>query len=270
MRTLYIKIGAGTILFLMLIALTSPIIAPHDPEKIDLEQELSGATMSHPLGQDKLGRDILSRILYGARISIMVGFAVVGISLAVGVSVGSIAGYVGGTLDTLIMSLIDILLAFPGILLAIAITGILGPSLNHVILSLCIMGWVGYARIVRAQILSIREREYILAAKALGLSPCRIIFRHILPNTLSPVIVEATFGIAGAILAESSLSFLGLGPQDVPTWGGMLNEGVDFLLFAPHVATFPGLAIMITVMGFNFLGDGLRDHFDPRKQNRPA
>lgn len=268
MRTLYIKIGTGTILFLILMALTAPLIAPYAPEKIHLEQELGGITATHPLGQDKLGRDILSRILYGARISLMVGFVVVGISLGVGVSVGAMAGYVGGMLDNLIMRLIDILLAFPGILLAIAITGIMGPSLNNVILSLCIMGWVGYARIVRAQILSLREREYVIAARALGLSPGRIIFRHILPNTISPVIVEATFGIAGAILAESSLSFLGLGPQDVPTWGGMLNEGTDFLLFAPHVATFPGLAIAITVIGFNFLGDGLRDHFDPKRQKR--
>ena len=257
--------GAIIILLLILVAVLAPFIARHDPEAIDLVHELKGPGPSHFFGQDKLGRDILSRILYGSRVSLIVGFTVVGISLIVGVGVGALAGYFGGIVDTAIMRLIDILLAFPGILLAIAITGILGPSLSHVVLALSLLGWVGYARIVRGQILTVREREFVVAARALGVGPGRIILRHILPNVLSPVIVEATFGVAAAILAESSLSFLGLGPQDVPSWGAMLNEGADFLLFAPHVATFPGIAIMITVLGFNFLGDGLRDRLDPRR-----
>lgn len=253
--------------FIILLSVLAPFVAPHDPEVIDLENELAIPSLSHPLGQDKLGRDILSRIIYGSRVSFVVGFTVVAISMTTGIIVGSVAGYSGGIIDTAIMRIIDILLAFPGILLAIAVTGVIGPGLNHVIFALCLLGWVGYARIVRGQVLTMREREFVVAARALGLGRGRIITRHILPNCLSPVIVEATFGIASAILAESSLSFLGLGPQDRPTWGGMVSEGADFILFAPHVAAFPGLAIMITVLFFNFLGDAIRDLLDPRKKS---
>ena len=264
-RNRLLTLGGTIIAFLVTVSLLAPVLAPYDPGALDLEGELEGPSRAHPLGQDKLGRDLLSRILFGARVSVIVGFSVMGISVLLGIAVGSVAGYFGGVIDQVLMRLVDILLSFPGILLAIAITGILGPSLANVIFALCVLGWVGIARIVRGQVLSEREREYVLAARVLGASPTRIIVRHILPNVLAPVIVQATFGVAGIILAEASLSFLGLGPQDVPSWGGMLDEGADYLLFAPHLATYPGLAIMITVLGFNFLGDGLRDLLDVRR-----
>lgn len=255
------KIGAVIVLLFSLVAIFAPLLAPYDPNEIRLEGELEGPSSAHLLGQDKLGRDILSRVIYGSRVSLTVGFSVVFISVIIGTLIGAISGYKGGFYDMVIMRVIDVLLSFPGILLAIAITGVMGPSLKNVIFALCVLGWVGYARLVRGQVLSLREREYVLSAKALGAKDFYIITRHILPNALSPIIVTATFGIAGIILAESSLSFLGLGPQDVPTWGAMLNEGAEFLLFAPHVSIFPGLAIMLTILGFNFIGDGIRDHF---------
>lgn len=258
-------LGMVIIAALAVVAILAPVLSPCDPRAIDLQGELERPGPGHPLGQDKLGRDILSRIFYGARVSLAVGLTVVAISLFVGVAVGSMAGYFGGLIDQVLMRVVDILLAFPGILLAIAVTGIMGPSLRNVIFALCLLGWVGYARIIRGQILAVKERDFIMAERALGAGHTRIIVRHLLPNTVAPIIVEATFGIAGAILAEASLSFLGLGPQNVPTWGSMLNEGADYLLFAPHIATFPGCAIMITVLGFNFLGDGLRDMLDVRK-----
>jgi peptide/nickel transport system permease protein len=258
---------AGLVIIGVLVgtALLAPFLAPYDPLAIDLKGELEGPRTGHPLGQDKLGRDILSQIIYGTQVSLAVGLVVVGISLIIGVALGAMAGYWGGAFDTILMRIVDILLAFPGILLAIALAGILGPSLKNIILALCVLGWVGYARLVRGQVLAEKNREYVLAAKALGGTHSRIIIRHILPNVFAPVIVEATFGLAGVILAESSLSFLGLGPQDVPTWGRLLNEGAQYLLFAPHVATFPGMAIMLTVLGFNFLGDGLRNKWDVKR-----
>jgi peptide/nickel transport system permease protein len=258
-------VGLGIIGLLLVTALVAPFVAPYDPLAIDLRGELEGPGVGHPLGQDKLGRDILSQVIYGSRVSLVVGLVVVGISLLIGVSLGAAAGYFGGVFDTLLMRIVDILLAFPGILLAIALAGILGPNLRNIILALCVLGWVGYARLVRGQVLAEKNREYVLAARALGASHPRIILRHILPNCFAPVIVEATFGLAGVILAESSLSFLGLGPQDVPTWGRLLNEGAQYLLFAPHVATFPGIAIMLTVLGFNFIGDGLRNRWDVKR-----
>jgi peptide/nickel transport system permease protein len=205
-------------------------------------------------------------MIYGSRISLIVGILVVSISLTIGLSIGSMAGYFGGIIDEAIMRLVDVFLAFPGILLAIAITAVLGPSLRNVLIALCLMGWVGYARIIRGQILAVRDLEYVQAAQANGASPLRIMIRHILPNILAPVIVEATFGMAGAIIAEAGLSFLGLGIQPPsPSWGSMLAEGRQFLLLAPHLTTFPGLAIMLTVLGLNFVGDGLRDAMDVRK-----
>ena len=258
------KLGAAIVIIFTLVALFAPLLAPYDPGKINLSGELEGPSPAHILGQDKLGRDILSRVIYGSRVSLIVGFSVVFVSGFIGIIIGALSGYKGGAYDMIIMRIIDILISFPGILLAIAITGVMGPSLKNVIFALCVFGWVGYARLVRGQVLSLREREYVLSAKALGAKDMYIIFKHILPNTLSPIIVTATFGIAGVILAESSLSFLGLGPQDVPTWGAMLNEGAEYLLFAPHVSIFPGLAIMLTILGFNFIGDGIRDYFDPK------
>lgn len=257
--------GFVIIVLIIIVAIFAPIIAPYNPYAQNLLEGLKGPSCSHFLGQDKLGRDILSRIIYGSRISIMVGFVTVSISLIIGTIAGSIAGYFGGLVDEIFMRIVDILLAFPGILLAIAIMTVLGPSLNNVIIALCIVGWVGYARLARGQILTIREREYVVAAKASGIPVFRIIIRHIIPNIISPLIVQATFGIAGAIIAEAGLSFLGIGTQSpMPSWGAMLNEGRQFLLIAPHLTTYPGIAIMITVIGLNFLGDGLRDILDPK------
>jgi len=251
---------------LIFAAIFAPYLAPFEPFEQSLRGGLKPPSLEHPLGQDKLGRDNLSRIIYGSRISVCVGLFAVSISLLIGTTIGSVAGYLGGWIDELFMRIVDIFLAFPGILLAIALTAVLGPSLHNVILAICVTGWVSYARIVRGQILTVKEREYIVAAKAIGANPLRIIMIHILPNILSPLIVEATFGMAGAILVEASLSFLGLGAQPpTPSWGSMLNEGTQFLLIAPHTTTFPGLAIMIVVLGFNFLGDGLRDTLDVTK-----
>lgn len=258
-----IFIGGFIILALIFTAIFAPFVAPYDPKEQNLYDGLNTPDFNHPFGKDRLGRDILSRIIYGSRISLLVGIIVVGVSSIIGILIGSISGYIGGKTDEIIMRLCDIFLAFPGILLAIAIMAVLGPNLNNVIIALCAMGWVGYARLIRGQILSLREREFVLAVGALGGNSSRIIIRHLLPNMLSPVIVEATFGMAGAIIAEAGLSFLGLGVQPPqPSWGSMLNEGRQFLLIAPHLTIFPGLAIMLTVLSLNFLGDGIRDRMD--------
>ena len=259
-------IGAVILLLLILAAIFAPQLAPYDPLEQKVIEGLNPPSAAHWFGQDKLGRDIFSRMIYGSRISIWVGLATVSISLSIGVAVGAISGYYGGLIDELFMRIVDILMAFPGILLAIAMVAVLGPGLNHVILALCLIGWVGYARLVRGQVLFLRELDYVTAARALGAAPARIIVSHLIPNLLAPVIVEATFGMAGAILAEASLSFLGLGAQPpTPSWGAMLNDGRDYLLFAPHHTTFPGLVIMLVVLSFNFVGDGLRDYFDVKR-----
>ena len=258
--------GASIILLLLLTAIFAPLFAPYDPFEQNIMQGLEKPNKTHWFGQDKLGRDLFSRVIYGSRISLWVGISTVSISMIVGVAIGSISGFYGSLIDDLFMRLVDILMAFPGILLAIAMVAVLGPGLNHVILALCLIGWVGYARLVRGQILYLRELEYVTAARAIGANPKRIIIRHLLPNLIAPLIVEATFGMAGAILAEASLSFLGLGAQPpTPSWGSMLNEGREFLLLASHHTTFPGLAIMLVILGFNFLGDGLRDYFDVKR-----
>lgn len=262
-------LGLLILLLLVVVALFAPYISPYDPTAIRLAEGLSGPSITHPLGQDKLGRDILSRIIYGARISLYVGVATVMLSAFVGTVVGAVSGYAGGVVDEVVMRLIDVLLAFPGILLAVAVMAILGPSLNNIVIALTVLGWVGYARLVRGQVLALREFEFVLAARALGADARRIITRHLLPNVLGPVIVQATFGMAGAIVAEAGLSFLGLGTQPpTPSWGSMLNDGREFLLTTPHLTTFPGLAIMTVVLGLNFLGDGLRDILDPKSRAR--
>jgi len=202
---------------------------------------------------------VLSRLIYGSRVSVLVGAGTVILSAVIGFLAGAVAGIRGGFWDQVIMRIVDILLAFPGILLAIALTAVTGPGITNVIIALSARGWVSYARIVRGQVLVEREKGYVEAAKAMGAGTSRIILSHLLPNTMTPVIIQATFGMAGAILAEASLSFLGLGPQNLPTWGAMLNDGTSFLRTAPHIAVFPGLAIMATVLAFNFLGDALRD-----------
>lgn len=250
---------------LVLTAILAPWIAPHDPFRQDLYSRLEEPGPGHIMGKDRLGRDILSRIIHGARISLAIGVTVVGISSAAGISIGLIAGYFGGRWDNLIMRICDVFLAFPGLLLAIALMAILGPGLQNVVLALSVMGWVGYARLVRGQVLSLKEREFVLAARALGLGNCRTMFLHILPNISGPVLVEMAFGMAGAITSEAGLSFLGLGAQPpTPSWGSMLNEGRLYMLIAPHLTVFPGLAIMMTILGLNFLSDGLRDRLDPR------
>lgn len=257
--------GALITVLIVLLAITAPWLAPHDPSAQDTSRRLEGPSNDHLLGLDDLGRDVLSRVLFGARVSLRVGFSVVFIASFIGVILGSIAGYFGGRPDTLIMRLCDILLAFPGILLAIAFVAVLGPSLRNVIIALGSIGWVGYARLVRGQILKLRETEYVTAARALGAMPHRIILRHLLPNVMSPVIVMATLGLAGAILAEAALSFLGLGVQPpTPSWGSMLATGRRYLGLANHLAIYPGIAIMLAVMGLNFLGDGLIDALDPK------
>ena len=258
-------LGLLILIILVFMALFAPFLAPYDPTAVRLAEGLSGPSITHPLGQDKLGRDILSRIIYGARISLYVGVFTVAFSALIGTMVGAVAGFLGGVVDEVVMRLIDILLAFPGILLAIAFMAVLGPSLNNIVIALTVLGWVGYARLVRGQVLALREFEFVQAARALGADTRRIITRHLVPNVLGPVIVQATFGMAGAIVAEAGLSFLGLGTQPPnPSWGSMLNDGREFLLISPHLTTFPGLAIMAVVLGLNFLGDGLRDILDPR------
>ncbi len=250
---------------LILVAMAAPLLAPFDPNMQETSRRLEAPSKEHPLGLDDLGRDVLSRILFGARVSLRVGFSVVLIASTIGVALGAIAGYFGGKADLIIMRLCDILLAFPGILLAIALVAVLGPSLNNVVLALSIIGWVGYARLVRGQVLKVRETEYVTAAKALGARSSRVIILHVLPNVMNPVIVMATLGLAGAILAEASLSFLGLGVQPpTPSWGAMLTSGRRYLGLANHLAIFPGIAIMLAVMGLNFLGDGLIDVLDPK------
>ena len=257
--------GALITIALVIVALAAPLIAPHDPNWQETSRRLEQPSKQHLLGLDDLGRDVFSRVVYGARVSLRVGFSVVLLTSTVGIFLGAVAGYFGGKADTLIMRLSDMLLAFPGILLAIALVAVLGPSLNNVVLALSVIGWVGYARLVRGQILKVRQMEFVTAAEALGARSPRIIFRHLLPNVLSPVIVMATLGLAGAILAEAALSFLGLGVQPpTPSWGAMLTTGRQYLGLANHLAIYPGIAIMLAVMGLNFLGDGLIDALDPK------
>jgi peptide/nickel transport system permease protein len=263
------RVGAAIILVAVLGAVVGPLVVPYDPSSQELALRLAGPTAAHWFGLDELGRDILTRILYGARISLLVGFVVVGVSATIGITLGSIAGYFGGRIDEAISRVIDILLAFPGLLLAIAMVAVLGPSLTNVVLALTVIGWVGYARLVRGQVLRAREFEFVQAARALGATTPRILLRHIIPTTLPAVTVQATLGMGGAILAEAALSFLGLGVQPpTPSWGTMLNYGRGHMLEAPHLTVFPGIAIAILVLGFNFLGDGLRDRLDPMTQGR--
>jgi peptide/nickel transport system permease protein len=261
--------AAGLLILLLIAALgaLAPWIAPYDPAQQNLRADLLLHTPEHFLGTDKLGRDILTRILYGSRISLLVGVSTVAISLALGLIAGSVSGYFGGWLDQLLMRLVDVLMAFPGILLAIAFTAVLGPGLEHVVLALCLIGWTGYARLVRGEILSLKERDFIHAARSLGSTPRRIIAFHLLPNLLPPLLIQATFGMAAAIIAEGSLSFLGLGVEPpTPSWGSMLNEGRQFLLVAPHLTTYPGLAIMLTVLALNLVGDALQDRLNTRER----
>jgi len=260
--------GAVMIVVFVTFALCAPWIAPQDPYTIDLPSRLMSPSTSHWFGTDELGRDILSRVIYGARVSMLVGSCVVAASLTLGLIFGSIAGYYGGFLDRFLNVIVmNAFMSFPGILLAIAFVAFLGPGMFNLILALSIGGWVGYARLVRAQVLAVKEREYVEAARALGASDLRIISRHILPNIIQPVIVQAAIGMAGAILAEATMSFLGLGvPPPTATWGAMLNDARSHLFDAPHLVLFPAAAVMLAVLSFNFVGDGLRDYLDPRSR----
>src|SRR5713226_6134184 len=258
--------GLAVTVLLLLLAVMAPWIAPRDPSAQSLPERLLPPSTHHWMGTDELGRDVLSRTLYGARVSLLVGASVVLGAGIVGLAIGSCSGYFGGAFDLLVnVVLINSFLSFPGILLAIAFAAFLGPGLDKVILALTITGWAGYARLARAQVLKVREMEFVLAAKSLGASHARILLRHLLPNTLQPVLVQATIGMAGAILSESTLSFLGLGVlAPTPSWGAMLNDARNHLFDAPHLVVFPALAIMAAVLGFNLMGDALRDWLDPR------
>jgi peptide/nickel transport system permease protein len=263
-RSATLIIGLTLVLVAAFAAAAGPWLIPYDPSSQELPLRLAPPSWQHPLGLDELGRDILSRLAAGAGISFAVGLSVVVVSALVGTVLGSLAGYLGGPVDEVVSRVIDTLLAFPGLLLAIALVAVLGPGLVNVLFALTAIGWVGYARLVRGQVLRIRELEYVQAARALGAGTPHLLWRHLIPAALPAVVVQATLGMAGAILGEASLSFLGLGVQPpTPSWGTMLNGGRVHLLDAPHLTLFPGLAIAALVLGFNFLGDGLRDLSDP-------
>jgi peptide/nickel transport system permease protein len=258
--------GFALTLILVIVALAAPLLAPYDPVAQNLPARLLSPTAAHWMGTDELGRDILSRIIFGTRVSMLVSICVVFGAGMIGLAIGAVAGYFGGWFDRFVnIILINAFLSFPGILLAIAFAAFLGPGLDKVILALVVTGWAGYARLARAQILQAKEMEYVLAARSLGASHARILIRHLLPNILQPILVQATIAMAGAILAESTLSFLGVGVlAPMPSWGAMLNDARSHLFDSPHLVLFPALAVAGAVLGFNFLGDALRDRLDPR------
>ena len=257
--------GLGIVVVMSIAALLAPWLAPYDPTELHLHAILEPPSAAFPLGTDALGRDVLSRLLYGARVSLWVGFVSVSISIAIGVVLGLLAGYFSGIVDELIMRGVDVMLCFPSFFLILAVIAFLEPSLNTIMVVIGLTSWMGVARLVRAETLSLRERDFVAAARLAGTKSSRIMLMHILPNALTPVLVSATLGIAGAILVESSLSFLGLGVQPPdPSWGNMLMEGKDVLEIAPWLSLYPGLAILVTVLGYNLLGESLRDTLDPR------
>ncbi len=257
---------------MIIVALFAPFIGTHDPIAQNLGLRYAPMSAEHWFGTDAIGRDVFSRLLYGARISLQVGIVVTVVSVIIGLIIGAIAGFYGGWVDKILSGyLFNVFLAFPGLLLAIALVAFLGAGLGKLILALCIIGWVGYARVMRGQVLKVREFDFVQAARALGASNMRILFIHILPNAIQPIIVQASLGMAGAVLSEASLSFLGLGiPPPAPSWGTMIEEarGLDTLYNAPHVLFFPGIAIALTVLAFNFIGDGLREYLDPKQRKR--
>lgn len=257
--------GIVIVALLVILAVFAPLITPHDPNTQSLNQSLIEPCRDYPFGTDEFGRCVLSRIIYGTRISLVIGIVVTAASTVVGVALGMVAGFYSGRIDEVIMRTVDIFLAFPGLILALVVAGLLGPGTLNVIIALAMVGWMGYARVARGAVLAEKKKEYIEAVRSLGASNCYIMLRHLLPNVMAPVIVMASVGIGHAILAAAGLSFLGLGAQPPePVWGAMLNYGKSYLHTAPHLTIFPGLAIIVTVLAFNFLGDGLRDHFDPR------
>jgi peptide/nickel transport system permease protein len=258
-------LGALIVLFLFLVAVLAPWISPYDPGQIQIKRVLEEPSAQHPFGTDSLGRDVLSRMFWGSRISLLVGFVAVGIATLIGIFLGSLAGYYGRWIDNLIMRFVDIMLCFPTFFLILAVIAFLEPSIWNIMIVIGVTGWMGVARLVRAEFLSLRERDFTVAEMALGAKDFRIIFRHILPNALAPVLVSATLGVAGAILTESALSFLGIGVQPpTPSWGNILTAGKDNIEIAWWLSLYPGLAILITVLGYNLLGEGIRDSIDPR------
>ena len=257
--------GLGAIVVLALVALLAPLVAPYDPTTINVYQVLSPPSSMHLFGTDELGRDVLARMIWGSRVSLKVGFVAVGIAISIGILVGSAAGFYGGRVDSILMRFVDIMLAFPTLFLILAVIAILEPSISTIMIIIGLTGWMNVARLVRAEFLTLKERDFIAAARAAGATDIRLIFRHILPNALAPVFVSATFGIAGAILTESGLSFLGLGVQPPdPSWGNILTAGKDNITVAWWLSVFPGIAILITVLSYNLVGEGLRDALDPR------
>lgn len=258
-------VGLLIVAILVFTAIFAPFLAPYNPYTVALDQRLQPPGGAHLLGTDELGRDILSRLIYGARVALWVGIVTVVLAGTLGISGGLVAGYLGGTWDAVIMRLVDVFLAFPVIILAIAIVAVRGPGLTNVLIALALVYWTSYARVSRGTVLLLREEEYTWAARTLGASPTRVMTRHLLPNAIAPLVVLASLGMGNAILAEAALSFLGLGIQPPEaSWGSMLNTGMQFLRDASFLSTLPGLAIFITVLGFNLLGDGLRDALDPR------
>ena len=271
-QSILARVGFSVAALLIIVALLAPWIAPANPAAQDLPARLQAPSRAHWMGTDELGRDTLSRTLYGARISLMVAISVVVGCGFTGLLIGMLAGYAGGWFDRFVnLLLINAFLSFPGILLAIAFAAFLGPGISKVIMALVITGWAGYARLARAQVLKVKELEFILAARSLGASHARILARHLFPNILQPILIQATIGMAGAILAESTLSFLGLGVlAPTPSWGAMLNDARSHLFDAPHLILFPALAVMLAVLAFNLLGDAWRDWLDPRTRSQMA
>lgn len=265
-------IGLVIVAVLVIVAIFAPWIATHDVGATNLSMRYLPPSAAHWFGTDSTGRDVFSRIVFGARISLRVGLIVVAVSAIIGTFLGAIAGYYGGWVDRIVSGYVfNVFLAFPGLLLAIALVAFLGAGLNKLIFALCVIGWVGYARLIRGQVLKVREYDFVQAARALGAGDMRILLRHILPNAIQPLIVQASLGMAGAVLSEASLSFLGLGvPPPAPSWGVMIEEARDLstLQAAPHALIFPGIAIALTVLAFNFIGDGLREYLDPRQRKR--
>ncbi len=263
-------IGIAIAALVIIAAIFAPWIATYDVAAQDLAMRYVGPSAEHWFGTDGLGRDVFSRVVFGARISLEVGITVVVVSSIIGTIIGSVAGFYGGMIDRFLSGYVfNVFLAFPGLLLAIALVAFLGAGQGKLILALCVIGWVGYARVMRGQVLKVREYDYVQAARALGASNMRILFTHILPNAVQPLIVQASLGMAGAVLSEASLSFLGLGiPPPAPSWGTMIEEARQFFSSSPHVLFFPGVAIALTVLAFNFIGDGLREYLDPKQRSR--
>lgn len=259
------RLGLAGVGLLLVAAVVGPWLAPFPADHVNLVNELAPPGGAHWLGTDENGADLLSQIIHGARIAVVVGLGTVALCALVGIAVGSVSGWYGGLVDEVLMRIIDVLMAFPGILLAILVIALTrSPSVMAVVFALSLTGWAGYARLVRGQILSLRERPFVVAARAMGAPAWWIIARHLVPNVMAPVIVQATFGMAAAILAEAGLSFLGLGPDGVPSWGALLDQGARYFLVSPHLALYPGLAIALTVLCINLVGDALRDRWDPR------